>query len=120
MTSTSPAFLQAGEDLKRCSERPCMCVHARVHVRVVWDGSRAQWANWVWTLQFRKCSRIQESRTLPSSMHFGILTVSPRHHGNKWCGSRGHCCPVLLHPPRPSAQGSTANSGPSSSPGKTN
>lgn len=41
MTSTSPAFLQAGEDLNRCSERPRMCVHA--HLRMcVWCGTGAE------------------------------------------------------------------------------
>ena len=76
MTSTSLAFLQAGEDLTAVPEDTvqvpaCACAHAWV---LAWD----EGVNWVWTLQFRKNIRASGSQTLPSSMHLGIRIASPQ------------------------------------------
>lgn len=76
MTSTSPAFLQAGEDLTAVPEGTmqvpaCVCAHA-------WMSAWDKGVNWVWTLRFRKNVRASGSQTLPSSMHLGICTASPQ------------------------------------------
>lgn len=71
MTSTSPASLQAEEDLTAALE-DTVHVPARVcaHVGVgVGQGSRAQRANWVWTLRFRKRLSVWESDSpLPNAL----------------------------------------------------
>lgn len=44
MTSTSPAFLPAGEGWTAVLKDSAWVS--------AWDGSRAQWAIWVWTRRF--------------------------------------------------------------------
>lgn len=74
MTSTSPAFLQAGEDLPAVPEDTVQvpaCAHA-------WALAWNEAVNWVWTLRLRKNVQASGSQTLPSSMHLNIRTVSPQ------------------------------------------
>lgn len=80
MTSPSPAFLQAAEDLTAALKdtmpvRACVCAHVGVGVG---QDSRAHGANGVCTLQVRKRLSVRESQILSSSIPFSICTASPQ------------------------------------------